>query len=164
MGVVFVSGQKRSQTQLIQSLQVEYQAVEAGWRFFSGLRFAVLSFAATIQFGLFGGYQYVFAQVEAKKLSELGFAALWVIPAFSMIATLVIALIERRAQTLYLTCLERGIGIEAALGIPDGHFSQIKSTSRLKPYRWVPYTRIIWIIHALVGIVWFYLFLMGVSQ
>lgn len=155
-------GQGYFQTQIFQSLRNEYQAVEAGWRFFSGLRFAVLSFAATLQFGLFGGYQYVFTQVEVGKLKDIGYLALWTIPAFATIVTLVIALVERRAQTLYIICLERGTQIEELLGISRGHFWRISIASKI-PHRRFPYTYIIRLIYAVLVFGWAYLLKRGLG-
>lgn len=143
--------------QLFHTLRNEYQAVERGWRFFSGLRFAILSFTATLQFGLFGGYQFIFTRVEDDKLGNLGEVALLVIPVFGITATLVTALIERRDQAMYAVCLERGASIEEELGIPDGHFRQISNVSSGR----LPYTHFIRLLYALLGIAWISLFVRG---
>lgn len=47
-------------------LRDEYRIVAESWRFLTGLRFALLTFAATILGVLLGGYQYVL-----KNLNDL---------------------------------------------------------------------------------------------
>lgn len=147
--------------QLFHTLRNEYQVVERGWRFFSGLRFAILSFTATVEFGLFGGYQFVFTRVEDDKFGELGQAALLVIPVFGIIATLITFIIERRAQVLYVICLLRGMKIEGALGVPDGHFWQI-GEPRI-PGRF-SYVYFILLLYALLYIAWISLLVRGISS
>ncbi len=148
--------------QLNQSLRNEYRAVEGGWRFFSGLRFAVLSTAGTLQFGLFYGYQSMLAQVEADKLGDFGYTALCFMPAFAMVVTAVMVLVEWRAQELYLVCLERGVEVEMSLNILGGHFRKIQSAAPPKEYRWLSYTSAIRLINALIFVVWLYLYWLNV--
>lgn len=143
--------------QLFRTLRNEYQVVERGWRFFAGLRFALISVTATFQFGLFGGYAYVFTRVEDNKLGYLGNAALVAIPIFGVVATYAIAILELRAQSFYLISLLRGRRIEDRLGITDGYFLQIASEPRSPPY-----LHPIRVVYVLLVLAWATLFERGI--
>lgn len=143
--------------QLFQTLRNEYRTVETGWHFFSGLRFAILSVTATIQFGLFGAYVYALTRVEDDKLGDLGNAALLVIPAFGVIATYITLIIEWRARLLYAICLARGVSIEEELGIPEGHFRQIGREPRSLFYLYL-----IRLLYGLLAIAWLVLLGRGI--
>lgn len=136
-----------------QFLHEEYPVVAESWRFFTGVRFALLTFAATLLFALLGGYQYVLSNLHV--LGQLGYTAKWAIPVFGIINTLAVIAIESRTRKLYGACLERGMKIEQGLGIRQGHFHSIWSAPL--PFRFASHSWAVRAIYVMILTTWVYL-------
>ncbi len=119
---------KRVSTEIKTILLEEYRLIAESWRFLTGIRFALLTFTATVLFALLGGYTYVNANI--KQLGDIGYRALGAIPIFGLLTTFAIIAIEERTRNLYATCLARGMKLEIELGIKsdfirEGHFHRL---------------------------------------
>ena len=147
--------------ELNSSLRNEYTSVERSWRFFVGLRFSVLAFAAPLLSVLAGFYQY--ALTHKRELEDLGYMGLWVIPLFGVISLVGIYLIEERTRSLYLACATRGQVIENKLGAGDeGLFHKMWEAPL--PFGFVRYTWVLRGLYLAITAIWLYLLWRGISQ
>ncbi|MBI3572907.1 MAG: hypothetical protein HY092_01770 [Candidatus Kerfeldbacteria bacterium] len=142
-----------------QALHKEYSEVTASWRFFTQIRFTLLAFAATLLSGLFAGYHYILA--NAASLGDLEVMAVIGVPSFGALATCAILLTEWRTRRLYGSCLVRGIQIEDALGLSNGHLHQIWEVPKIL---WIgSHTLAIGFIYVVVFGAWGFLYLRAVT-
>lgn len=143
-----------------QVLLTEYQLVAESWRFLTGIRFAVLTFAATVLFALLSGYAYVESNLD--RLDVLGQIALQVIPVFGTIVTVAVIVIEERTRSLYASCLIRARIIEQHIGLTKtfldkgGHFQRLWDAP--VPLGFASHTWAIRIIYAMILLTWMLLF------
>lgn len=141
-----------------QALLAEYEMVAESWRFLTGIRFALLTFAATLLFALLGGYAYVESNLE--KLGLLGQNAQWAIPGFGLVTTAAVVVIEERTRKLYAACLTRGKKIEVMLGLKiqletGAHFHELWAAP--VPLGFASHTWAIRFIYIFIALTWSYL-------
>ncbi|MDP3900095.1 MAG: hypothetical protein Q8Q23_03390 [bacterium] len=152
--------EKPSDEEIYNFLRNEYLVVGFDWRFFVGLRFAVLAFSATLLSALLGAYQYVLTTrntLTEEQLIKLSNTAIWAIPVFGIASVLAIWIIEERTRTLYTACMQRAQMIEKVFKEKSGHFSLLSKTQY--KFHILSHTWGIRLIYCGVLITWIFLFL-----
>ncbi len=106
-----------------ESLRAEYSEISTNCRFFTSVRFALLTFATTLLSFLVATYQFV--AMNRERFGLAGKMALFVMPIFGGFCNVLLMLLEERSRILYEACLRRGKKLEEMLYLYEGNFQKL---------------------------------------
>jgi hypothetical protein len=113
--------------QIQESLRAEYMVAESKWRFFQGLRYAVLASIFPLYTTLITLYQVNFTALRDSEGLGIGF--LWLVCFIGAVSLGGIYILQRRLGNAYVTCSRRCARIEQLLQIEDGVFRTLEQQS-----------------------------------
>lgn len=95
----------------------EYDVISSSWRFFSGLRFIIVAFAATLESAPLTFYLQVGKQGGGDQLylNGVAFAGIFI--------TIALGILELRTISLFRLMIRRGVEVEFHLTLSNAHFS-----------------------------------------
>lgn len=161
---------KRPTDEQWQNRRMEYETVAASWRFFSGLRFIMAAFVATLESGLFTLYLRTLEHQTTAGVTSVSFASRFgpkTIAMVGLLITLAILLIEQRSIVLISTMLERGVRLELELKMPRAHFSCLSEPRLRHPpglRRLMTHTVGLRFIYLTIYVLWLGLFVFSQAQ
>lgn len=135
------------------AILVEYQIVAESWRQLLNVRFALIPFVAALESAIMVAYRY--ASAHLIELGVVGDVGLLALPAFGVMATFAIMIIEWRTKLVRHSCLVRALTIEFALGNTEGVFHRIESSPA--PFGFATQTITVRLIYLGVYAAWMYL-------
>ena len=134
-------------------MMAEYSSSQESWKLLMGLRFGALAFTITMLSVVLAAYQGILTNM---RQGGLGWISLCIVAVFGFLSTAILFFIEEQTRNMCGACLARGIEIEEAHNVENGHCNRLWNAPPLiakAEHKWL-----IRITYWLVGIGWILLF------